>query len=106
MAMCQAEASRRDLPQPWGRMGAPEITTRETLPRLIDGLPDADLAVAARVLQAWRATADPVLRALLEAPLDEEPESAEERRAVPEAREELGRGDVHRLEDVRRELSL
>ena len=82
------------------------MITRETLHRLIDELPDAELAVAGRVLQALRATADPVLRALLEAPFDEEPESVEERRAVQEARKELARGDVHRLEDVRRELGL
>jgi hypothetical protein len=82
------------------------MTARETLHRLIDELPDAELAVAARVLHALRATADPVLRALLEAPFDEEPESVEERRAVQEARKEVARGDVHRLEDVRRELGL
>ena len=82
------------------------MITRETLHRLIDELPDADLAVGARVLHALRATADPVLRALLEAPLDEEPERTEERHAVEEAREELARGDVHRLEDVRWELGL
>ena len=82
------------------------MITRETLHRLIDELPDAQLAVGARVLHALRATADPVLRALLEARFDEEPESVEERRAVQEAREERVRGDVHRIEDVRRKLGL
>jgi hypothetical protein len=104
--MCQAATSSRALVQTEGRKGAPEMITRETLHRLIDELPDAELAVAARVLYALRATADPMLRALLEAPCDEEPESAEVRRADQEAREELARGDVHRLEDVRRELGL
>jgi hypothetical protein len=51
-----------------------------------------------------RATTDPVLRALLEAPLDDEPETEEERQAVHEAREELARGEVRTLEEVRREL--
>jgi hypothetical protein len=46
----------------------------------------------------------PVLRALLEAPLDDEPETEEERCAVQEAREELARGKVRTLEEVRREL--
>ena len=53
-----------------------------------------------------RATADPVLRALLEALLDDEPETEEERRAVQEVREELARAEVRTLEEVRRELDL
>jgi hypothetical protein len=51
-----------------------------------------------------RATADRVLRVLLEGPPDEEPETDEEHRAVQEAREELVRGDVRRLEEVQRAL--
>jgi hypothetical protein len=51
-------------------------------------------------------TADAVLRALIEAPLDDEPETEEERHAVQEAREELARGKVRTLEEVRRELGL
>jgi hypothetical protein len=54
-------------------------------------------------LQDLRATADPVLRALLDAPLDDEPETAEKRRLVQEARDELARGEVRTLEEVRRE---
>jgi hypothetical protein len=50
--------------------------------------------------------ADPVQRTLLEAPLDDEPETEEERRTVQEAREELTRGVVQPLEEVRRELGL
>lgn len=46
------------------------------------------------------------LRALLEAPLDDEPETEEERRAVHAAREDLARGEVRTLEEVRRELGL
>ena len=44
------------------------------------------------------ATTHPGLRALLEAPPDDE------RRAVHEAREELARGEMRTLEKVRREL--
>jgi hypothetical protein len=43
---------------------------------------------------------------LLEAPLDDEPETDEERHTVQEAREELARGEVRPLEEVRRELGL
>jgi len=52
------------------------------LHRLIDELPESELAAAERFLHSLRATADPVLRARLEAPLAEEPETEEERRAV------------------------
>ena len=47
-----------------------------------------------------------MLRTLLEAPLDDEPETEEERQAVHEAREEVARGEVQTLEEVRRELGL
>ena len=82
------------------------MSTRDSLHRLIDELPESELAAAERFLHYLRSTADPVLRALLEAPPDDEPETAEERQAVHEAREELARGEVRTLEEVRRELGL
>jgi hypothetical protein len=82
------------------------MPTRDSLHRLIDELPESELIAAERFLHYLRATADPVLRALLEAPLDDEPETEEEREAVQEAREELARGEVQTLEEVRRELGL
>jgi hypothetical protein len=82
------------------------MSARDSLHRLIDELPESDLATAERFLHYLRATTDPVLRALLEAPLDDEPETEEERQAVQEAREELARGEVRTLEEVRRELGL
>jgi hypothetical protein len=68
--------------------------------------PESELAAAERFLHYLRATADPVLRALLEAPLDDDPETGEEGHAVQEAREELARGEVRTLEEVRRELGV
>jgi hypothetical protein len=82
------------------------MPTRDTLHRLIDGLPESELAVAERFLNYLRATTDPVLRTLLEAPLDDEPETDDERQAIQAAREELARGEVRTLEEVRRELGL
>ena len=79
---------------------------RNTLHRLVDELPESELAAAECFLNYLRVTADPVLRALLEAPLDDEPETEEERRAVHAAREDLARGEVRTLEEVRRELGL
>jgi hypothetical protein len=80
------------------------MSARDSLHRLIDELPESELAAAGRFLHYLRATTDPVLRALLEAPLDDEPETEEERQAVQEARAELARGEVRTLlEEVRRE---
>ena len=53
---------------------------------LIDRLPPAQLAAVAGLL---RAMLDPVSRAIADAPLDDEPETDEERRAVAEAKEWL-----------------
>jgi hypothetical protein len=82
------------------------MSARDSLYRLIDELSESELAAAERFLNYLHATADPVLRALLEAPPDDGPETEKERQAVHEAREELARGDVRTLEEVRRELGL
>jgi hypothetical protein len=74
------------------------MTLKERLHQLIDELPESELPTAARVLSALKATADPVLRALLDAPWDDEPEREDERQAVQGAREELARGEVHTLD--------
>jgi hypothetical protein len=86
--------------------GGCRIYTRAGLHRLIDGLPESELETAERFLHYLRATADLVLKALLEAPLADEPETGDERKAVHEAREELVRGEVRTLEEVRRGLRL
>jgi hypothetical protein len=80
------------------------MPTRDTLHRLIDELPESELGTAERFLHYLYATTDPVLQALIEAPLDDEPETDDERQAVQEARAELARGEVRTLEEVRREL--
>jgi hypothetical protein len=82
------------------------MSDKATLHQLIEELPDSELVAAERFLAYLRDMADPVRRALLTAPWDDEPETEEECQAVQEAREELVRGEVHRLEDVRRELGL
>ena len=81
------------------------MTTKERLHRLIDQLPEPELADAERVLEALRVHgADRLARRLLTAPLDDEPETEDERRAVAEARDALARGEVVRDEDLDREL--
>jgi hypothetical protein len=80
--------------------------TRETLHRLVDQLPDEEVDTAARVLAALGAAADPLLRSLLHAPDDDEPETPEERSAVAEAWAEHRRGEGSTTEELRRELGL
>jgi hypothetical protein len=80
--------------------------TRDSLHKLIDELPEADLPTAGRVLEALHATADPVRRALDHAPEDDETEAAEEAAAVASAWEERRRGEHLTTQEVRRRLGL
>ena len=51
------------------------VTTKEDLRRLLHQLPESELVAARRFLECLRDTGDPVLRAFLEAPEDDEPET-------------------------------
>ncbi len=82
------------------------MTIREELHELIDQLPEQDLEQARRDLEKHLAKNDPVLRAFLEAPEDDEPETDEERDAVAEAYDAIARGDVISDAELRRELGL
>ena len=82
------------------------MTTKATLHQIIEEIPDSELVAAERFLSYLRDMADPVRRALLTAPWDDEPETEDERQAVQEARNELARGEVYPLDGVRRELGL
>jgi hypothetical protein len=70
---------------------------------LIDRLPPAQLAAVIGLLQAML---DPVSRAIAHAPLDDEPESDEERRAVAEAKEWLQRHPGIPLKEVLADFGL
>ena len=70
------------------------MTDKTTLHQLIEELPESELLAAERFLAYLRDMADPVRRALLTAPWDDEPETDEERQTVQDAREELARGDT------------
>jgi hypothetical protein len=48
------------------------MTVKERLHQLVDALPESEAPTAARILEALVVTADPVLRAHLLAPEDEE----------------------------------
>ena len=66
---------------------------KDALHQLVDTLPDAVLGEAERYLRALQ-TEDPLLRAALLAPYDDEPESEEERAGVLQARAEVARGEL------------
>jgi hypothetical protein len=70
------------------------MAVKEELHRLVEELPECELHTAKRFLVYLRAVStDPVLRAFLEAPEDDEPVTAEEETAIEEARAEMARGE-------------
>jgi predicted transcriptional regulator len=76
------------------------MTVKEALHQIIDDLPQAQ---AKRLLETLE---DPVARSLALAPIDDEPETEEERAAVAEGIAALDRGDFVTTEELRRELGL
>lgn len=79
---------------------------RKRIHQLVDRLPEEDLPAARRVLEGLQALGDPLLRALLEAPEEDEPISEEERAALREAEEDVRRGDILTHEEMKDELDL
>ena len=82
------------------------MTTKDKLHHLVDQLPECELRAAQRFLEYLRDTGDPVLRAFMEAPEDDEPETEEEREAVEEALEDFKAGRVFTHEEIKRDLGL
>ena len=81
------------------------MTTKERLHQLVDALPESELKAAERFLEALCKGEDLLLRVLEEAPEDDEPETAEERTAVAEAREDVKRGRLVSSEEMHREFN-
>lgn len=80
------------------------MTAKEKLRRAVEELTEAEAAEALDVL-AGRGARDSLEELLDNAPIDDEPETQEERAAVTEARESLGRGETVSLDEIRAELS-
>ena len=78
--------------------------TRDALYQLVDELPDDAMDAAAEYLAALRD--DPLLRRLLSAPWDDEPETEAERIAAQGAEDDFRAGRVVSLDDVKRELGI
>ena len=82
------------------------MSGRRTLHQLVDELPDAEVPRAERVLAALLDDERP-LYALDTAPVDDEPETAEERAAVREALDEIREGAPGvSTEELEKELGL
>ncbi|MBW3629314.1 MAG: hypothetical protein KY464_08460 [Gemmatimonadetes bacterium] len=81
-------------------------TVKQQLHALIDLLPESEMETARRVLEGLHATAASQRYTLEDAPVDDEPETEEERAAVAEARADLAAGRVHSHEELKRELGL
>jgi hypothetical protein len=80
---------------------------KEELYRLVDALPDNAIPAARRILEELGAVEpDEVLYTIETAPIDDEPETEEERAAVAEARAASARGEVMTTEELRRQLGL
>jgi len=82
------------------------MTTKERIHELVDRLPGESEEHAEAYLRYLLQTSDPVLAALQSAPVDDEPETDEERGAVEEGREAWRRGEVVTDEELRHELHL
>ena len=80
------------------------MTSRDQLHEIVDMLPESDLASAQRLLQAL--PEDPVLRALLAAPLDDEPVTDEDRCAIEEAEASILTHGTISTAELRRRLGL
>ena len=82
------------------------MVPKERLHHLVDQLPEEELHAAERYLTYLKEQGDPLLRVLLQAPLDDEPETEGERQAVEEAYEDLAADRVYSFGDVRKDLGL
>jgi len=81
------------------------MTVRDELHQLVATLPDDDLGLAQRYLEALRdRRVDPMIWALDNAPIDDEPTTPEEEAAVAEALEDIRQGRTVSLEEARRVL--
>lgn len=80
------------------------MVTRDEVRKLVDQIAEDDLPAVARYLEHLRDEGDPFLRALANAPEDDEPETPEESAEVAAAKAEIERGEYDFLDDIRDDL--
>lgn len=83
-----------------------EAPLLDQLHELVDQLPDGELDAAYGFIEYLRHHGDPLLKKLMDAPVDDEAVTEEEEALVAEAREELARGETIALEEIKREFGL
>jgi hypothetical protein len=83
-----------------------EAKAKERLYRLIDRIPEGEVHTAERFLEYLASSDDPLLRALMNAPADDEPLSDADREALEEGRRALEKGDVESHEELRKAIGL
>ena len=88
------------------RHDAPRKTTRQELKDLIDCVPTDELIVVKRFIQYVVDMQDPVLRSLLDAPVDDEPTSESDVAMLQEAREDIAAGRLTPAKELYRELGI
>ena len=81
--------------------------TKNELYQLVDALPENEALVAKRFLEFLLSKSeDPVLRAFLNAPEDDEPMGEQELKNLEEAQEAISAGRVTPWEEVKKEFGL
>ncbi len=81
-------------------------TMRQELREIVEELPVEDLLGVRSYLRYLMATKDPLVKSLLEAPLDDEPLTPEDEAAIEEGLRALEKGDVVSDEEMKRRLGL
>lgn len=84
------------------------MTVRDQVHRLVDALPDDALEVAGRMLSGLSAQppADPVVSALVNAPMDDEPITPGDAEAIAEGERDVEDGHVVSAAELRARLGL
>jgi hypothetical protein len=82
------------------------MTSRDSLHRLVDYLPETEVSRAKRLLEVLWETAEPPRYTLENAPEDDEGETPKEAAAVAEAWREHREGKSLTTEELKRELGL
>ena len=81
-------------------------TTWQELKDLIDCAPDDELLAIKRYVQYIVDMQDPVLKSLLNAPVDDEPLTESDIAALQEAREDIAAGRIISAKELYRELGI
>jgi hypothetical protein len=81
------------------------MTEKERLHTLVDGLPEQEVHAALRFVEyLWQGASDPVAQALQNAPVDEEPLTAEDLAELEAGERDWQEGHVVSHDEARREL--